>query len=311
LCKKLKIAHFDPRIWDAIEPGGSSDGQSERAAIASIYKKISDPFNDDHLVEDMRRISFTDLEKELLSKINVQEWYVPHPAKKDARIAHAVIAGDHSINYNHPEGFAKIALIRGPDTEAIFEDATIHDSLDSAVGSFIDSFRVLMPEVQPMAVGGLRRTRAALERVVAIMRELFSGVVIGPVETAKTGSAKIEAAIARAHDRRPELFFVDNRKVYDASRLFTERAIKRVGDILQEWLDTEGEIPFSPKDSIASEPGSSKLPFWNAPLKYPDRDDTGAMNPDSLTPLERKQFQFAAHIRDITVELLRAEQWIY
>ncbi len=63
-----------------------------------------------------------------LAEIGIEEWYVPHPDNVDSRIAHAVIAGDHSINYNHPEGFAKIALIRGPDTESIFEDPTVLDS---------------------------------------------------------------------------------------------------------------------------------------------------------------------------------------
>jgi hypothetical protein len=243
--------------------------------------------------------------------LDITDWWVPHPCNSDARIAHAVIAGDHSINYNHPEGFAKIALIRGPDTEAIFEDPTVHSSLDSAVVSFSDSFRVLLPEVQPMAMAGLRRTQAAVERVVTIMRELFNGVVVGPVETKTTGADKIAAAIKKAHDKRPELFVIDNTHVYDTSRGFAERAIERVSMILQEWLDTSGEIPFTPKGAVPDEPGFAKLPFWNCALKYPDRDANGAMNLDSLSELERKQFKFAGLIRDIAVELLRAEQWIY
>jgi hypothetical protein len=309
LCKHLQIVPLDPRIMDAFS--APSANQSERALICSIYKKVSDPFNKQHLVDDLSRIDFNDAERALLAQIGITDWWVPHPDREDGRIAHAVIAGDHSINYNHPEGFAKIALIRGPDTEAIFEDPTIHNSLDSAVVSFADSFRVLLPEVQPMAMAGLRRTQSAVERVIAIMRELFSGVVVGPKDAAKTGLQKVEIAVERAHARRPELFLVDNTKVYDGSRGFTGRAIARVGNILQNWYDTAGELPFNPKEAPNSEPGAATLPFWNHPLRYPERDAQGAMNLDSLTELERRQYQFAGHIREIAVELLRAEQWIY
>ncbi|MFX6027756.1 hypothetical protein ABTE84_20620, partial [Acinetobacter baumannii] len=83
------------------------------------------------------------------------------------------IAGDHCINYNHPEGFAKIALLRGPDCDPLFQDDTIHRSLASAVASFSDSYRILRAEIQPMAISGLRRTKRAVEKVTAIMRELF------------------------------------------------------------------------------------------------------------------------------------------
>jgi hypothetical protein len=237
---------------------------------------------------------------------------VPHPDKPDARIAHAVIAGDHSINYNHPDGFAKIALIRGPDTEALFEDPTVLDSLDSAVASFADSFRVLLPEVQPMAIAGLRRTQAAVERVTAIMRELFSGVIIGTREICVSGAQKVAEAIERAHERHPELFIVDTTEAFQASQKSTEKAVENVALILQEWLDSHGgTLPFNPKSSIPAEPGSAKLPFWNAPLVYPERDSNGILDLDKLSELQRNQFYFAGRIRDIAVELLRAEQWIY
>lgn len=311
LSKKLRLPAFNETSCDLREAtSGDTTPIKQQKYIHSIYRKVADPFNTAHLIDNLHRIDFTEAERELLAEIGIKEWYVPHPQNHDARIAHAVIAGDHSINYNHPEGFAKIALIRGPDTEAIFEDPTVHHSLDSAVTSFCDSFRVLLPEVQPMAMAGLRRTQLAVERVVAVMRELFSGLVVGPVDTCLTGADKVSAAIERAHDRKPDLF-VARSNCLAASQTYTERAVERVGMILQRWLDEWGEIPYAPKDDSSSEPGCSKLPFWNTPLKYPARDGSGRMSFDSLTELERRQFFFAVNIRDIAVELLRAEQWIY
>ena len=159
LFKKFKLGIFDPR--KAVS--GSKTGK--KAIVYSIFNKIKDPFNEEHLNEDKSLISFTDNERELLSSIEVYDWYVPHPDNKSSMIAHAVIAGDHSINYNNPEGFAKIALLRGPDTESFFEDETIHHSLESAVHSFSDSFKVIRPEVRRFALSGLRRTKLAVERV--------------------------------------------------------------------------------------------------------------------------------------------------
>ena len=312
LTKKLKLARFDPANLSqfACVHEGSPEMRIKRD-IASIYLKISTPLDKAHLVGNLHRIDFSQSERELLALIGIEEWYVPHPDNPDARIAHAVIAGDHSINYNHPEGFAKIALIRGPDTESIFEDPTVLDSLDSAVSSFADSFKVLLPEVQPMAIAGLRRTQIAVERVTAVMRELFSAVVVGASEQKLSGAQKVAQAVERAHAKRPQLFIVDNCEIYAASKECTERAIEQVGTILQQWLDKYGEIPFNKKEATRAEPGAAQLPFWNAPLIYPERDNGGGLNLEALSELQRRQFFFAARIRDIAVELLRAEQWIY
>ncbi len=284
-------------------------GSGQNGSVGRIYTKISDPFNKEHLNPDLTRIAFDDEEHKLLALIEIEEWYVPHPDNPDSMIAHAVIAGDHSINYNHPEGFAKIALIRGPDTEAIFEDPTVLHSLDSAVNSFADSFRVIRPEVHSLAISGLRRTKTAVERVTAIMRELFSGIIIGPKETPTTGIDKVLQAIGKAHEKDPELFTVEHKRISDAGRNYTDKAVEHVGSLLQHWFDAYGSIPFNPKDTI--EPGAGKLPYWNTSLKYPDRDDNGQVDLKTLNELERRQFAFAERIREIAVELLRAEQWIF
>jgi hypothetical protein len=284
-------------------------GAGQNGSIERIYSKISDPFNKTHLNVDLTRIAFDEEERRLLSLIEIEAWYVPHPDNPDSKIAHAVIAGDHSINYNHPEGFAKIALIRGPDTEAIFEDPTVLHSLDSAVNSFADSFRVIRPEVHSLAISGLRRTKTAVERVTGIMRELFSGIIVGPKETPTTGIEKVMQAIERAHEKDPQLFTVEHKRISGAGRDYTDKAIEHIGNLLQCWFDTQGSIPFNPKDSI--EPGAGKLPYWNTSLRYPDRDENGRVDLSTLNDLERKQFAFAEKIREIAVELLRAEQWIF
>lgn len=281
----------------------------QNGAIEQIYSKISDPFNKVHLNVDMTRIAFNQEEHRLLRLIEIEEWYVPHPENSDSKIAHAVIAGDHSINYNHPEGFAKIALIRGPDTEAIFEDPTVLHSLDSAVHSFADSFRVIRPEVHSLALSGLRRTKTAVERVTRIMRELFSGIIIGPKEEPTTGLQKVLQAIEKAHDKDPELFTVEHKRISGAGRDYHDKVVEHIGDVLQDWFDRHGTIPFNPRDRV--EPGALKLPYWNTPLKYPDRDEHGRVDLSTLNELERKQFAFAEKIREIAVELLRAEQWIF
>jgi len=141
------------------------------------------------------------------------------------------------------------------------------------------------------------------------MRELFSGIVIGPKEEPTTGIQKVLQAIEKAHDKDPELFTVEHQRISGAGREYTDKVVEHIGDLLQDWFDTQGSIPFNPKDTI--EPGAGKLPYWNTALKYPDRDDCGKVDLSTLNDLERKQFAFAEKIREIAVELLRAEQWIF
>lgn len=280
-------------------------------AVQSIFLKISNPFKESNLTDDLLQINFTSEELDLLGTIGITHWCVPHPKDPESRIAAAVIAGDHSINYNNPEGFAKIALLRGPDTEAIFEDPTIHQSLDSAIASFADSFSVLQPEVQPLTIHGLRRTRTAVARVVAVMSELFNGVHVGPRCGPTRGEEKVAQSLKRAHEKHPQLYCPEKYALSDDGQEYVDKAIKRIGSIMQEWFDAHGDIPFSVTEAHTREPGPGKLPFWNSPLKYPERDANGDMKLAALSPSELKQFFFADKIREIAVELLRAEQWIF
>ena len=311
LCRKLGVDSFDSFSRTGLMNFDVDGKRVPRVkhTILSIYSKIKNPYNRGYLTADLGRIDFTPEEREYLQMIDIEDWYVPHPDVPGSRIAHALIAGDHSINYNNPDGFAKIALIRGPNTESYFEDATIYDSLESAMASFADSFDLLLPEVKPMALRGIRRTHAAVQRVLCIMTELLSGITVGPREESHnlTGQDRIDQACSRAREKHAELFAQTSACSSEAGLKYFERSKARVGVMLQEWYQEYGGIPFRPAEHGLVEPGPGKLPFWNVPLKYP-KDKNGLA---SLTVLEQTQFAFAICIREIAVELLRAEQWFY
>lgn len=311
LARKLRLGTFD----QVVRSGMSDDhgATKQRYIVRSIYDKIGHPFKEENLTPDLARVNFTNEERDLLQQIGVDDWWVPHPKIASSKIAHALITGDHSINYNNPDGFAKIALIRGPATEAVFEDATIYDSLESAMASFADSFNILLPEVRPLALSGIRRTHKAVTRVMRMMTELFSGVVEGPREGSRNikGHDLVAQALDRAKLKNPGLFDSDAVYTSEAGQKYLDRSLERVGSILEEWQTTFGPIPFSLRDSNRSEPGPGLLPFWNSSLKYPRRNEHGQINIDSLTAYEQKQFAFAQRIREIAVELLRAEQWFF
>lgn len=281
--------------------------------VISIYSKIRMPYEKEHLSADLGLIDFTKDERTMLKELGIEDWYVPHPEIASSAIAHALIAGDHSINYNNPDGFAKIALIRGPSTEVYFEDATIYDSLESAMASFGDSFAILLPDVRPLALAGIRRTHRAVTRVLRVMTELFANITVGPKELSCTvsGSELVAQALERAKAKNPEIFQADAVFSSEAGHKYLERAIERVGNIISEWRKEYGDIPFSAREAIQSEPGPGRLPFWNTPLRYPLRDENGEQVMTSLSALEQTQFAFAVRIREIAVELLRAEQWFF
>ncbi|PWT95930.1 MAG: hypothetical protein C5B53_10630 [Candidatus Melainabacteria bacterium] len=283
-----------------------------RELVDSIFNKIKDPFNKKHLLDDLSRIDFSDEERDLLAQVGIDDWWVPHPDSPDSLVAHAVIAGDHSINYNHPEGFAKIALIRGPNTEPIFEDPTVHHSLLSALHSFADSFRIIKPEVQALAMDGLRRTMSALARVNAVMSQIFAEAAKASLPDAPTlpSGSQVLTAIARAQAENPSLFFVDSKTADERVNKQVSQALDRVAAILEDWWMNYGEIPFDPEQKSEGKTSTRSLPFWNTALAYPPRDASGKAQFDKFNELQLRQYKFATRIRAIAVELLRAEQWI-
>ncbi len=311
LTRKFGLEPFDRLISHGNTIELAKNKLSRR--VVSIYSKIRLPYDKHHLAEDLLTINFTDDEREMLKEIGIEDWYVPHPEVHDSVIAHALIAGDHSINYNNPDGFAKIALIRGPFTESYFEDGTIYDSLESAMASFGDSYNILLPAARSLALKGIRRTHIAVTRVLRIMTELFAGITIGPREMRKTqeGAELVRQAMERARVKNPEIFEKAAGYSSEEGHRNRDKAVEKVGLILSEWQAQYGDIPFSEREPSQSEPGPGRLPFWNTPLRYPLRNQQGEPIASSLTDLEQRQLAFACRIREIAVELLRAEQWFF
>ena len=307
-----RIHGLNPQRLTDWEPAWlqQSEGDKHIPVIKAIFEKVSNPFDAENLTPDRERINFSDEERALLKELHIEEWFVPHPENDNSKISHVVIAGDHCINYNHPEGFAKIAMLRGPNTDPLFHDDTIYTSLASAVASFSDSYKILRPEIQPMAIAGLRRTKTAVERVAAIMRELFSGIVYGGDDAGiKSGVRSVEQAVDRAKDKHPDLFSQSNTKMSSLSKSYRRRAMESVAEILQHWFDTEGELPF--ESGSQKTPGDLRLPYWNAPLTYAPRLPNGYYDVSKFSDLEERQYAFAQKIREIAVELLRAEEWVF
>lgn len=144
---------------------GASATDADKAAVTRIHDKIADPLNKAHHTAAGNEVAFTAEERSLLGRIGVTEWTVPHEPSAHHRISRAVIDGDSLINYASPDGWAKIAAIRGPDRGPFFEDKTVFDSLASARASYDDAFSVLTETSKPLATAGLARTERSLERV--------------------------------------------------------------------------------------------------------------------------------------------------
>ncbi len=139
--------------------------QAHKPQLDSIHKKISRPFDRAQLNEDGSAIAFSREEMALLGEIGVHEWTVPHEGSSHYGVSRAVIDGDSLINYASPDGWAKIAALRGPDTQPFFEDATVFDSLYSAKQSYDDAMSVISEPARPLAKMGLERTRGAVKRM--------------------------------------------------------------------------------------------------------------------------------------------------
>jgi hypothetical protein len=132
------------------------------ADINAIQGKIAKPF-ESVSTENPGIIDFSKTQHDYLKLVGLDDWYVPNKETPWYNASRKVINGDSLINYASPDGWAKIAAIRGPGT--MFKDATVWDSLASAKASFDDAATVITPDVKPLAEAGLARTQAAVERV--------------------------------------------------------------------------------------------------------------------------------------------------
>jgi hypothetical protein len=130
--------------------------------INALQAKIAKPF-ENVSATNPGIVDFSKTQHEYLKLIGLDDWYVPNKATPWYNASRKIVNGDSLINYASPDGWAKIAQIRGPNTG--FKDATIWDSLASAKASYNDAFTVITDDVKPLAAEGLARTEAAVERV--------------------------------------------------------------------------------------------------------------------------------------------------
>src|SRR4030095_3796430 len=153
-------------------------GKNPTEIIQSIQNKMQNPMEPRFRTVDpetgVATTKFTPAERALLETIGVKEWYLPNPDSPWYGASRAVIDGDGLINYATPDGWAKIAAIRGPGKEPWFQDATVFGSLKTAKDSYDDAFSVMTPEGQDLARAGLGRTQGALDRVRQRMEDWFS-----------------------------------------------------------------------------------------------------------------------------------------
>ncbi len=149
-------------------------GRDESATVANIARKVAHPFEAAHLTPAGNEISFAPEEKALLALLGVESWCVPHASSAWYGASRAVVDGDSLINYASPDGWAKIAALRGPDTQPFFEDPTVIDSLQSAKHSYDDALAVVSSAARPLAEAGLARTKGAVKRMRDGMRLWFA-----------------------------------------------------------------------------------------------------------------------------------------
>ncbi len=153
---------------------GKAAAEAQADVLAAISAKIAHPFDKRHLVPDGSELAFTDSERALLVQLDVHDWTVPYEGSAHYGASRAVIDGDSLINYACPDGWAKIAALRGPDTQPFFEDKTVFDSLHSAKHSFDDALTVVSDPAKPLMQAGLERTRRAIRRVRDRMQDWFA-----------------------------------------------------------------------------------------------------------------------------------------
>ena len=144
-------------------------GAGHQKEIDSIAKKIASPF--EHRESSGRQIEFSEQERSLLAEIGVDAWYTPSEKTPWHDASRAIIDGDSLINYATPEGFAKIAAIRGPDTAPFFEDATLFESLESAKESFHDAMGVVSAKAQPLGQAQLKETETIIDDLRKHLRD--------------------------------------------------------------------------------------------------------------------------------------------
>jgi hypothetical protein len=143
--------------------------EAEEAALGSLLKKISDPFNSPQVdtIGGGKMLALSDAERALLRRTGADNWYVPSETSPWNKISRALIDGDGIDNYATPGGLSKIIQIRGPETDVFFKDGNFRfENPDRAPGampsSSQESWRDSFNDFANVAsADGLRVARAA------------------------------------------------------------------------------------------------------------------------------------------------------
>jgi hypothetical protein len=165
-------------ITSVLRSVGAADDDST-AVLTSLYAKIADPMNPEHVDRSADGVGCLRLSREeraLLKLIDLPEWYVPHPQTPWFAASSAVIDADSLVNYVTADGVGKIVAICGPGTP--FHDATVFHSMFSCGASYVDAVSVMSDVAMASVSSGLSTTKALIERVRhGVARELGRGLL--------------------------------------------------------------------------------------------------------------------------------------
>lgn len=257
--------------------------------INEIKRKISDPLNPANHTPDGSQLAFTDAEKRLLNRIGVQDWTVPHEGSPHYLASRSIIDGDSLINYATPDGWAKIAAIRGPDTPFAF-DKTVFDSLASAKASYNDAFKVMSDEARTLGQKGVALTEDAVQRVRTSVN--VDGV-------ANDG---MEGWLKRTVEQRGQQYgYGDTVR----QRIWESEEFKRQMADVESQLRAKG-APQAEIDAAkeALKARVDKVSFWD-----PDAIPLSQLKQFGFTDADiQARMQLAREIRSNMVDRLRAEQ---
>jgi hypothetical protein len=152
-------------------------GAAHESAVRSLHKKIADPLHPAHVTRHRHGfalIRFNAEERLLLELVDLDAWYVPHPATPWFAASTAVIDGDSLVNYVTADGVGKIVAICGPGTP--FEDPTVFHSMFSCGASYVDAVTVMSDVAMGAVEQRLAQTRQVIDNVRTVVgRQITRG----------------------------------------------------------------------------------------------------------------------------------------
>ena len=288
---------YEGGIRRSIGAEGRQLTEKETADLASLVKKMRDPFNSPQVDAPGggKMLQLSDDERALLKRTGTDNWYVPSGGTAWNKISRALIDGDGIDNYATPGGLSKIIQIRGPETAQFFKDGNFRyenpdripgkppsSSQESWRDSFNDFAKVASPDglaVARAASGDAERSAVnAQGRVDAWLHEKLSIPTDQELPTIPgwTGKPKLDAAGKPILD-------ANGRPVMQPDNL-------KYPDYEQKWWD------------VHNKPAAARTAEEKAYYEDPANCYRGLNNE------EIQQFKLAQEIRDRYAIELRKEQ---